>query len=408
MNWKLIRIIDFCLGIPLIRLISLLLPAKRSGTPRPAEIPPKKILLVKFWGIGNIFMLLPSIQALYDTFPEAEIDLLTLGHNRDAVTSLGIFNRIIAIDTESVFTFFSSWKTAVDNLSTAGYDLAVDFDQFSRFSSLITFQAGAHNSIGFSTQGQHRHHLYSCTVEYDDHVHITRSFYSLAAAAGVKHPFSVEIDLDNRDTLRSNGMQLLQDHGISRKALITVMHIGTSHNFKERRWSPSQYAALADLLAERFGMLIVMTGLPDETILIAEAKEHLKHAGQVLDLGGQLSFSDYYALISVADLVVSADTATIHIASAVNTPAVGFYGPNTPHLYGPWRANGLSLYAGFDCSPCITNFNGKIHTCRHPAGRGACMTAITVEMAFTSIENRYLLPEAPWRLNKLKETAKCT
>ena len=404
MNWKLIRIIDSLAGIPLIRLISLFVRPRRSGTLRSADGSPQKILLVKFWGIGNIFMMIPSIRALQDTFPKAEFDFLTLENNRDALTTLKLFNRITTIDTSSVLKFFGSWKAAVNDLTAARYDIAIDFDQFARFSALITFQAGAHRSIGFSTIGQHRHHLYSSTVEYDDHMHITRSFYSLVAAAGVRHPFSVEIRLDNMDTLRSIGMRLLQDHGISRNKLIAVMHIGTSHNFKERRWSPAQYAALADLLAERFGMLIVMTGLPDETILIAEAKQHLKHARQVLDLGGRLSFSDYFALMSVADLVISADTATVHIASAVNTPAVGFYGPNTPHLYGPWRANGLALYSGFDCSPCITNFNGKIHTCRHPEGRGACMNAITVERAFKEIEDHYLRARAPWLLQKLKES----
>lgn len=403
MNWKLIRLIDSFLGIPLIFVISVLRPGWNRTTRRPSDFPPKKILLVKFWGIGNVFMLLPSIQALHKTFPEAEIDFLTLESNREALKALGVVNRITAIDTGSVFSFFYSWRAAARSLSSSGYDLVIDFEQFARFSALMVFQSGATESIGFATRGQHRHSLFTRSMEYDNHVHITRSFYSLAEVAGVTLPFSGIVHLENLETLRSNGGRLLRSHNIDVKEIIVVMHIGTSDNFKERRWPPPYYAALADLLAGGYGVRIVMTGLPDETFLISETGQHLKHPGRVIDLGGQLSFHEYFALITVADLAISADTAAVHMASAVNTPVVGLYGPNTPDLYGPWGANSLALYAGFECSPCITNFNSKINTCRHPDGRGACMSAISVETAFKSIEDHFLLSKAPWLLNKLKE-----
>src|SRR5512140_2582439 len=102
MNWKLIRIIDSVLGIPLIRLLSIILPARINGMPRPSAPPPKKVLLVKFWGIGNMFMLLPSMRAIQDTFPDAEIDFLTLENNREALNTLGVVSRITTIDTRNV------------------------------------------------------------------------------------------------------------------------------------------------------------------------------------------------------------------------------------------------------------------------------------------------------------------
>jgi heptosyltransferase-3 len=91
----------------------------------------------------------------------------------------------------------------------------------------------------------------------------------------------------------------------------------------------------------------------------------------------------------------------VHLASALNTPVVGLYGPNTPQLYGPWGENGLALYANLDCSPCITNFNSKLNTCRHPRGGGACMRELSAEMVFSAIERTYLIPSAPHRLARL-------
>ena len=402
MNGKLIRFMDSYLGIPIILLISIFLPCLRKKTSRPADVPPEKILLIKFWGIGNLFMLLPAIHALRATFPDSAVDFLTLAHNRDALTMTGVVDNVITINISTLRIFLKTCLRVAAQLRHKHYDMIIDFEQFARFSALLTHQIGAAYSIGFETRGQHRHRLYADSVSYDNNIHMTRSFYALVERSGVSHPFSPRIAFSNKEMLKTKGSGILNKHGILPSSQVAVIHIGSSDNFKERRWPPAHYAALADLLTDRFGMCIIMTELRDEILLIAEAKLHMKYAGQVIDLSGQLSFTDYYALITVADLVISADTATVHIASAVNTPVVGLYGPNTPKLYGPWGTGGLALYAGFDCSPCITNFNDKISTCRHPDGRGACMNAISVEMVFKSIEDHYFLPEAPWLLNKLK------
>ncbi|MEW6713865.1 MAG: glycosyltransferase family 9 protein [Nitrospirota bacterium] len=402
MNGKLIRFIDSYIGIPMIFLISIVLPARKKRTFRPADVPPKKILLIKFWGIGNLFMLLPAIQALRAAFPDSSVDFLTLAHNRDALTMTGAVDNAVTVDIRTLRTFLKTWFSVFFKLRRERYDMIIDFEQFARFSALLTHQIGATRTIGFTTRGQHRHRLYTDPVAYDNDIHMTRSFYALAEKSGITQTFTSSVTLHAREMLRSKGNGILKKHGIMPSSPAVVMHIGSSDNFKERRWPPAYYAELADLLTDRFGMHIIMTGLPDEISLIAEAKQHMKHSGRIIDLSGQLSFADYYALITVADLVISADTATVHIASAVNTPVVGLYGPNTPKLYGPWGKGGLALYAGFDCSPCITNFNDKISICRHPDGRGACMNAISVETAFKSIEKYYFLPDAPWLLNNLK------
>lgn len=404
MNWRLIRNIDSLLGIPLINLISVLFPLTNKKMPLSSTTPPKRILLVKFWGIGNIFMLLPSIQALHNTFPDAEIDFLTLESNRDALNTLEVVNRIITIDTNSAATFLRTWKASVKVLVASGYDLAIDFEQFARFSALMIYQIKTLRTIGFATKGQHRHHIYTDSVPYDNDIHITRSFYALVIKSGVTQDFTSCIALPAVERLKTKARNILKELNLSSSLPVIIMHIGTSNNFKERRWSPQSYAKLADLISIRYCAQIILTGLPEEAHLIRATWQFLKSVDMVRDSGGNLSFDEYFALIAVADLIITADTAAVHLASTLNIPLVGLYGPNTPQLYGPWGSNGLALYTGFECSPCITNFNGKLNTCRHPDGRGACMHSISVEIAFKTIEETYLLHNAPWQLKKLKKS----
>lgn len=400
MNWKLIRQIDRFIGIPLVWLCRLFVSTKRRQT----GVPPKRILLIKFWGIGNLFMLLPSIQALRATWPDAAIDFLTLENNRDAMAMTGCVNNIHSIDTSSPVKFFNSWWRAITTLNNNNYQLVIDFEQFARFSALITFRIAAGRSIGFATRGQGRHQLYTNPVSYDNDIHITRSFYQLVEQAGITRPFSPDIHLGCLDAIRHNGLVLLRKHQIPLETPLVVMHIGTSDNFCERRWPPQRYSELSDLLTQNYGMQVILTGLPDETHLLKETARHLKHKEPVSNLGGKLTFTEYFELIAVAKLVISADTAAVHIASTLNIPVIGLYGPNSPHLYGPWGNNGLALYASFSCSPCITNFNSKINICRHPDGRGACMLALTVTDVFTALQKNYSFTDGTFKLLKAAHT----
>ena len=400
MNWKLIRIIDTYLGIPLLLALSL---ARRFGRhPASPSVGVKRILLIKFWGIGNIFMIIPSILALRKAYPDAILDFLTLESNRQALEISGAADTIVTIDTGTIPRFISTWQRAVSRLKHNDYDIIVDFEQFARFSALVANQVGAREIIGFATRGQHRSYLYTHAIPYDNTIHITRSFFALAIAAGTANiPFPTKISLPGIEGLQKRGREILAESGIGADEVCVVMHVGTSDNFRERRWLPERYAALADLLTSRFQVRVIFTGLAEESFLIREVFRHLRAQEAVADLSGRLQFDDYFALVAATDLVISADTAAVHLASALDIPVVGLYGPNTPTLYGPWGSNGIAVYPQFDCSPCITNFNAKHHACRHPAGRGACMRAIEVEDVFTAIQQHYFSPTAPCRLKKL-------
>jgi ADP-heptose:LPS heptosyltransferase len=387
-NWKLIRLIDRWVGIPLLAVLRL---ATGLRSPLPAAFTgaPRRALFVKFWGIGNICMILPSIQSLKQQWPNIRVDFLTLEQNREALLATGVINDITTISTDSPWGFIASWKNAVTGLRGNRYDLIVDFEQFARFSAFVVRQIGAPMTVGFRTPGQFRHNLFTRSVMYDNDVHVTRSFHSLVQAAGVTFTEVSRFHMPTLFTLRERGRLLLARLNLGQEQQIILMHVGTSSNFQERRWLPERYADLADRLAEKLRARVIFTGMRDENHLIEKTLRHVRFPDLMLNLGGQLSFMDYFSLIASADLVISADTSAVHLASAVNTPVVGLYGPNTPRLYGPWGDHGWAVYTPPACSPCISNYNAKIHTCRHPDGRGACMAAISADSVFNLLREKF-------------------
>ena len=54
----------------------------RSAPPSLDGFQPRRILLVKFWGIGSIALAGPTVTALRERYPDAEFTFLTLAVNR--------------------------------------------------------------------------------------------------------------------------------------------------------------------------------------------------------------------------------------------------------------------------------------------------------------------------------------
>ncbi|MDA8431553.1 MAG: hypothetical protein M0Z60_01165, partial [Nitrospiraceae bacterium] len=85
---------------------------------------------MKFWGIGNLFMMLPSVGALRSAYPDAEIDILTLETNRSAAEYLGVFDHVYTVDTKGYLRFIGATFSMFSALRRREYDRVIDFEQF--------------------------------------------------------------------------------------------------------------------------------------------------------------------------------------------------------------------------------------------------------------------------------------
>lgn len=392
MNWKIIRLIDTYIGIPLIYLLYILKKPlffyRKAGLPKERG----KILLMKFWGIGNVIMLLPVAYSLRERYPDAEIDFLTLESNKKVSEFANVFNKIYTFDTKNIVLFIKTIFFAIFKLRQKKYDLLIDFEQFARFSVVISVFINPKHTIGFNTKWQHRHYIYNQSILYSNSIHITESFTHLVKHIGLSYSGCLNSlpDLVKEEYLIDVWNKLLEQ-GFGKSDTIVLMHIGTSENFKLRRWPVEHYSRLTDLLIDAFDVKVIFTGLYEEKFLAEQVISRVRNKADVFNSSGKLSFNQFIGLIKLSRFVVSSDTSPVHIASLLGVPVVGLYGPNTPVLYGPWGKNKSSLcfYKNLYCSPCITNYNSKINRCKHPKGQGICMKQILPEEVFDAIRDRF-------------------
>jgi ADP-heptose:LPS heptosyltransferase len=99
-----------------------------------------------------------------------------------------------------------------------------------------------------------------------------------------------------------------------------------------RRWTPSQFAAIADSLAGG-GLRVVLTGSEDELPVVAAVRDAMRTIP--LDLAGRTTLGAMAALLQDARLLVSNDTGVSHLADALSVPSVVIYARSQLNRWAP-------------------------------------------------------------------------
>lgn len=395
MNLRVARYIDRWLGPPLClllyglaRLLGRRLPALGATTPPTGPIPtPRRVLGIKFYGLGNIVMVLPTLRALRTALPDVEIDFLTLVDNAPLLEGSGCVRQVLTVDVKGRRRFLRSILALLPALRRGGYDTVLDFEQFVKLSGLFAHITGARECVGLNTEGQNRAWLYTTRVAYTDSDHTVDNFLRMVAPFGVRPTSNAGATLPAATAARERVRTLLTAAGAERRARLVVMHVGNGASYNRielKRWEAERFAAVADALVERHGVTVVFTGKGgEEKALIGDTLRHMRRPA--VDTCDRLGIGELVALVAEADFVIANDTAVMHLAGAVGTPVVALFGPTSPASYGPRGPRDLVFYKQLYCSPCLSNYNLKLSGCTN----NVCMQLITADEVLAGIESRY-------------------
>ncbi len=363
--------------------------------PGAPAIRPRRVLAIKFYGLGNIVMLLPVIQALREAHPGVEVDFLTLAENCPLLDRSRLVERAIGIEVGGYASFLRSFWRALATIRARRPDVALDFEQFIKLSTIVAFLSGAPERVGFNTDGTRRGWLYTIRVVYADSQHMSRIFMRLLRALQIDvplRPVRLAVTADEEATAAA----LLRERHVAPDHFpLVAVHVGSGANFYKtalKRWPPSHFAQVCDGLVERYGAAVVLTGKGhEERELVAQTQAAMRCAA--INACDRLSLGGLVALLSRCHLLVSNDTSVMHLAAALQVPVAAIFGPTSPMQYGPGNGSDLVFCQNLYCSPCLTNYNYKVSRCTDPV----CVRTITAEEVLDGIGKRFLDPDAPFR-----------
>lgn len=126
-------------------------------------------------------------------------------------------------------------------------------------------------------------------------------------------------------------------------------------------------------IRQRCTSVVYLTGTPEQASALDQLAAYLQARGlDGLVCRSDLNFNDYLNLVGGARLVLTADTATAHLATALDRPAIVLLGGGHFGQFGPWHRSPRQvwLFNPVDCYHCDWR-------CVHP--EPICLTKIPSE-----------------------------
>jgi heptosyltransferase-2 len=138
-------------------------------------------------------------------------------------------------------------------------------------------------------------------------------------------------------------------------------------------WLPERFAEVADRLAERQKLAVLISCGPREIEVARAVASRMRKPVTVLS-NPVMPLGPSKALIRRASLLLTNDTGPRHFANSFGTPVVTVFGPTDPQWTTTAAANERSLMVKVDCGPCMKRKCPLDHR---------CMTRISADMALT-------------------------
>ncbi|MEP6688004.1 MAG: lipopolysaccharide heptosyltransferase II [Gemmatimonadales bacterium] len=146
-------------------------------------------------------------------------------------------------------------------------------------------------------------------------------------------------------------------------------------------WGTKRWPGYAELAAALEAPVVVLGGREDEGLAGAVAAAA---PGRAHSAAGAIGLRTSAALIARAAVLVTNDSAPLHLATAVGTPVVAIFGPTVPAFgfgpRGPWDV--VVEHASLVCRPCSAH---GPQVC--PLGHHRCMRELSVASVLAAVSD---------------------
>ena len=343
----------------------------------PQPPPPNPHLLVAQSGfLGDVVLTTPLIAELRRRLAPMSLTILTTPQARPLLEQHPAVDRVLVDAKRSEGRGILGLIRAAQQLRRERFTLAVAPHKSLRTALLLTL-SGIPQRVGFrQSPGWF---LYHCTAARDPNRHEVERILCLMRSFGVE-PEQCERrpQIEYGTTARAGAEALLREADVEDTEPVFVVCPGSV--WPTKRWTVEGYAGLVRHLAGNYGRVLICGG-PDD-LAVAQAV-HTQSGEQGVNLAGRADLQTFMALLDRARVVVSNDSAPMHMAVARGVPVVAIFCATTPNLgYGPYSERAVVVeQKDLFCRPCSRHGGPAC-----PRGTEDCMRVITVSDVLAGVD----------------------
>jgi heptosyltransferase-2 len=333
---------------------------------------PKRLLIIQTAFLGDVILSTPLIKALRELFPDSFISFLLIPETKKLLENNPYLNEIIVYDKRSKKGLIHFFRM-VSKIRKRKFDLAVIPHRSFR-TALLSYLSRIHKRIGFDNSAGS--FLFTEKVNYLANIHEIERNLSLLSDFDY-HPRNVNPELFPSSDDFSYARKLLNDANIREDEKIVGIAPGSV--WATKRWLPERFAEVADLLQQKAGVKVVFLGSAEDRNLCQQIVDQMKSPSVIL--ASKTDILQSAAIISLCKVIVSNDSAPVHITSAMKRPVVAIFGSTIPEFgFAPNGGDHLIIQKKMECRPCGIHGRQKC-----PKKHFECMNEITTEEVYKAI-----------------------
>lgn len=330
-----------------------------------------KVLLIRFSSLGDVVLATAAVEALRQEVPAAQLHVLTKPEFRSVFEGHPGVTGLLAWDPAQGLAALAR------ELRQHGYAWIVDLHANLRTRLLRVLVPGPRWSVYAKGALRRRLAVWLHRPELlagEPHV-VDRYLAALAplgaAGAGAKPRLYLT------DAERRHAEELLRAGGWDGQAPLLGMAPGA--RWATKAWPPDQWVELLRGVADAGYAVPVLLGGAAETALCRD----LLHRAAVhgVGLAGRTTLRETAAVLERCRVLVTNDSAPLHLAGAVGTRVLALFGPTVRGFgFGPLGEGDAVLEAALACRPCSLHGGGHCPQGHHRCLRDLSPEAVTGEL----------------------------
>lgn len=302
-------------------------------------------LVIRMSALGDVAMTIPVLYSVAKRYPENKFIFLTKNPFQNIFINPPSNLKVITVFTKEKHKGLLGIGKLIKELSLFSIDKVADLHDVLRSRQIDLYFRLKGKQVAVINKGR------KAKKQLISH----RSFQPLQTSIEryqqvfEKLGFDATIDFKSLFITDNKNTSSLEDY--AREKNEVWIGIAPFAQHKGKIYPSLQMESLIQELNKRKLTKVFLFGGSNEATQLEEWSKTNEH---VLSVAGKLKFSEELLLMSNLNLMVTMDSANMHLASLVDTPVISIWGATHPYtgFYGYNQDINNAIQLGLDCRPC--------------------------------------------------------
>lgn len=315
-----------------------------------------KFLVIRFSSLGDIIITTAFLKALKESYPKSKIYYATKEAFAEILEGQPYLYKVISLKKkESIFHFAKNINEKFDcvfdlhkNLRSTLLSLFVKTKEIKRVNKYTLYRYKLlHGKLLFFIRNR-------------------RSFYNIED----------QLELIPNAKKDTKPVLFVEKQHLENKK--NIIGIAPGAKWKIKRWPKEYFRELIGIIQKNTNYTVHIFGSKDEADIANYIQKGYKNC---VSFAGELSIKETAEHMSNCSVVVSNDSALMHMATALDVPVVALFGPTVKGFGFYPKGRGIVLEKKLSCRPCSLHGSNKCKKNNHK-----CMKDIKPEEVFNAVK----------------------